>query len=173
MTQFGAHSESTSPARKRIEQRALELGAARREAERAKAIDAERAARDAEAEREALAAYAVVKEAADRRRRELSDRFERAFLASKDRTYTMREIVEETARKHGVTANEILGDGRRKVAVIPRREAMWLCHTLTSHSASAIGRFFGGRDHTTILHAIKRYEEHLAETRAALDMEGA
>ena len=179
MTQFGSHSESTSPARKRIEERAYELRTSRIEAKRLAAQEAERRIAAAAAEqarrRDAVLRAmnrAALLAAAERRRKALTGRFERAFEMTKGRVSTMREIVAETARKHGVTVNEIMSDSRRMCIVMPRREAMWLCHALTSNSVSAIARFFS-RDPTTVLHAIDKYEEHLAEVRAALDMEGA
>jgi chromosomal replication initiator protein len=52
----------------------------------------------------------------------------------------------------------------------PRQTAMWLCKQLTTRSLPDIGRRFGGRDHTTVLHAVRRIEE-LKQTDAQLSQD--
>jgi len=51
--------------------------------------------------------------------------------------------------------------------VWPRQAAMYLCKELTTQSLPAIGRAFGGRDHTTVLHACKRVAAHIATSPPA------
>jgi chromosomal replication initiator protein len=62
---------------------------------------------------------------------------------------------------------------RKRAIVRPRQIAMYLCNKLTARSVSEIGRKFGGRDHTTVLNAIRRIESLIGEDdRVAKDVEG-
>ena len=65
-------------------------------------------------------------------------------------------IQEVVASAFGVTVKDLVGE-RRWVAR-PRQVAMYLCRDLTAHSLPVIGRHFGGRDHTTVMHAIRVVE---------------
>ena len=58
---------------------------------------------------------------------------------------------------------DLLSPRRARVVARPRQVAMWLAKTLTSKSLPDIGRRFGGRDHTTVIHACKTIEK-LKET---------
>ena len=58
-----------------------------------------------------------------------------------------------------VSADEILSKQRTKKVIKPRQVAMWFSRELTSHSLIEIGLFFNGRDHTTVLHAIRNINE--------------
>ena len=62
---------------------------------------------------------------------------------------------------------DILSSRRTAVVVKPRQVAMFLAKTLTMRSLPEIGRRFGGRDHTTVLHAVRKIEA-LAQTDSAL-----
>jgi hypothetical protein len=64
-------------------------------------------------------------------------------------------IVTAVADAFGVTAEELLGRSRRRELIGPRHAAMALCRELTDLSYPAIARAFGGRDHTTVLHAVR------------------
>lgn len=75
---------------------------------------------------------------------------------------TMREIIKQVAAKHGVTVTDIISERRPKPVVIARHEAMWRCKQETTNSLPAIGRAFGGRDHTTALAAIRKHEWRMA-----------
>jgi chromosomal replication initiator protein len=55
---------------------------------------------------------------------------------------------------------------RSRIVARPRQVAMYLSKQLTAHSLPEIGRKFGGRDHTTVMHACRRIEELLASDRA-------
>jgi chromosomal replication initiator protein len=55
---------------------------------------------------------------------------------------------------------------RARAVARPRQVAMYLCKQLTPRSLPEIGRKFGGRDHTTVMHAVKKVEELLAADRA-------
>lgn len=61
-----------------------------------------------------------------------------------------------------ITRAEIKSPRRDRTVVMARQVAMYLCKTLTQQSLPAIGRRFGGRDHTTVLHAVRKAEAILA-----------
>ena len=60
---------------------------------------------------------------------------------------------------------EFLSKKRNKQLVTPRHVAMYLCRKLTDASLPLIGEAFGGRDHTTVLHAIEKIEQELNENK--------
>lgn len=62
-------------------------------------------------------------------------------------------IVETTAEYFTFTTEPLIGKSRRKEIVFARQIAMFLCKELTGASLKAIGNFFGGRDHTTVMHS--------------------
>jgi hypothetical protein len=76
---------------------------------------------------------------------------------------TMREIVREVARKHGVSVNDIVSERRPRAVVLARHEAMWRCKQETTCSLPQIGRAIGGRDHTTVLHGVRMHQERMSE----------
>ncbi len=68
------------------------------------------------------------------------------------------KIQKLTARHFNISLDELLSKRRARVIARPRQIAMYLCKTLTTRSLPDIGRRFGGRDHTTVIHAVKRIE---------------
>jgi len=76
---------------------------------------------------------------------------------------TMREIIKQVAGKHRVTVNDILSERRARNVVAARHEAMWRCKMETTNSLPHIGRVFGGRDHSTVIHAVKKHEQRMRE----------
>lgn len=72
---------------------------------------------------------------------------------------SLRRIINATARLHGLTAADLTGPSRRRQVAWARGVAMYLARTLTGRSLQAIGRGFGDRDHTTVLHGIRVTEE--------------
>jgi chromosomal replication initiator protein len=74
------------------------------------------------------------------------------------------EVIQEAvARHYGITLDELVGEKRTKRIVVPRQVAMFLCRELTDASLPAIGRAFGGRDHTTVLYAVQKVTKQLPE----------
>jgi chromosomal replication initiator protein len=65
-------------------------------------------------------------------------------------------IQEEVARYYNVSIDELVGDKRTKRVVAPRQVAMYLARELTDLSLPAIGRAFGGRDHSTVIYAVNK-----------------
>src|SRR5258708_7004591 len=69
------------------------------------------------------------------------------------------EVIQHTvARQYGVTRTDILSQRRTAAVVRPRQVAMYLAKTMTLRSLPEIGRLFGGRDHTTVLHAVRKID---------------
>ncbi|MCG2712644.1 MAG: chromosomal replication initiator protein DnaA [Candidatus Omnitrophica bacterium] len=66
---------------------------------------------------------------------------------------TLDKIIKLVADNFEIKVSDIKKGGRSKVIAFPRHIAMYLSRELTNHSLSEIGEFFGGRDHTTVLHA--------------------
>ncbi len=74
------------------------------------------------------------------------------------------EVIQEAvARHYGITLDELVGEKRTKRVVVPRKVAMFLCRELTEASLPAIGRAFGGRDHTTVLYAVQKVTKQMPE----------
>ena len=70
------------------------------------------------------------------------------------------------AEHFNIKLAEMTSSRRARVVARPRQVAMYLAKQLTSRSLPEIGRKFGGRDHTTVMHAVKKIEELIASDRA-------
>jgi chromosomal replication initiator protein len=79
------------------------------------------------------------------------------------RARTLKEIQEETCDAFGVSMEALLSPSRAAPVAWPRQVAMYLARELTDQTLPAIGRAFGGRNHTTVLHACKRAAQRIAE----------
>ena len=71
-----------------------------------------------------------------------------------------------TADYFGLTVEDLCGSSRSRVLVTARQIAMYLCRELTDLSLPKIGAQFGGRDHTTVMHADRKIRSLMAERRA-------
>lgn len=78
----------------------------------------------------------------------------------------VQKVLQEVCKKFNVEATEVKGKCRSKEVVIPRQVAMYLTRILTDSSLPSIGKAFGGKDHSTVLHACKKIEERIARDRA-------
>ena len=76
---------------------------------------------------------------------------------------TLEEIQRRVAEFFQVEITEIRGIRRQRSILYPRQVAMFLCRRLTEASLPEIGRAFGGRDHTTVLHAVGKIEQEIAQ----------
>ena len=70
----------------------------------------------------------------------------------------MEDVVRKVVEITGINENNIVGKSRKKEFVEARQTAMFLCRSLLDASLSSVGMYFGGRDHTTVMHAIKTIE---------------
>ena len=79
---------------------------------------------------------------------------------------TVDRIQRAVCEVFSVTPTDMVSKRRARIIARPRQVAMYLCKKLTKRSLPDIGRRFGGRDHTTVMHAVKRIEELRAEDAA-------
>ena len=79
---------------------------------------------------------------------------------------TASTIIAQTATYFGLSVEEIVGTGRSRRLVSARQIGMYLCRELTDMPLIRIGDEFGGRDHTTVMHANKKISELMKERRA-------
>ena len=89
----------------------------------------------------------------------------RDLLVIQDRQISIENIQRVVAEYYKIKISDILSKRRNRTIARPRQMAMYLAKKLTNHSLPEIGDAFGGRDHTTVLHACKRIAE-LKETSA-------
>jgi chromosomal replication initiator protein len=81
----------------------------------------------------------------------------------------IEDIQKLVASRYNVSRSDILSERRTAAVVRPRQIAMYLSKVLTLRSLPEIGRRFGGRDHTTVLHAVRKIEKALGEDNALQD----
>ncbi len=81
------------------------------------------------------------------------------LLRANDRRVTVDEIQRKVAEHYTIKLADMVSIRRARAVARPRQVAMYLCKQLTSRSLPEIGRKFGGRDHTTVIHAVKKVEE--------------
>lgn len=79
---------------------------------------------------------------------------------------TATAVIGQTAAYFGLTIEDLCGSSRSRVLVTARQIAMYLCRELTDLSLPKIGQAFGGRDHTTVMHANRKIRELMAERRS-------
>ncbi|MDC0073626.1 chromosomal replication initiator protein DnaA [Alphaproteobacteria bacterium] len=83
----------------------------------------------------------------------------RDLLRSNDRRITIEDIQKRVAEHYNIRIAEMHSARRARAVARPRQVAMYLAKQLTSRSLPEIGRKFGGRDHTTVMHAVRRIDE--------------
>ena len=84
------------------------------------------------------------------------------ILRSSDRKLTIEEIQRKVAEHYNIRLSDMTGPKRLRNIARPRQVAMYLAKQLTPRSLPEIGRRFGGRDHTTIMHGVRKIEELMA-----------
>jgi chromosomal replication initiator protein len=93
-------------------------------------------------------------------------------LRQSERKVTVEEIQRKVAEHYNVRLSDLVGPKRLRAIARPRQVAMFLAKSLTTRSLPDIGRRFGGRDHTTIMHGIRKIEELRAtDSQLAEDIE--
>ena len=84
------------------------------------------------------------------------------ILRASDRKVTIEEIQRKVAEHYNIRLSDMIGPKRLRTIARPRQVAMYLAKQLTPRSLPEIGRRFGGRDHTTIMHGVRKIEELMA-----------
>jgi chromosomal replication initiator protein len=94
------------------------------------------------------------------------------LLRANDRRVTIEEIQKRVAEHYNIRLGDMHSARRARAVARPRQVAMYLAKQLTPRSLPEIGRKFGGRDHTTVMHAVRKIEELKAQDRTlAEDLE--
>jgi chromosomal replication initiator protein len=94
------------------------------------------------------------------------------ILRISERKVTIDEIIRKVADHYNLRMSDLLSARRARQVARPRQVAMYLAKTLTSRSLPDIGRRFGGRDHTTVIHAVRKIEElRMSDSQIAEDVE--
>ena len=94
------------------------------------------------------------------------------ILRASDRKITVEEIQRRVSEHYNIRLSEMIGPRRVRTIARPRQIAMYLAKKMTSRSLPEIGRRFGGRDHTTVMHGVRRIEELKAtDNQIAEDLE--
>jgi chromosomal replication initiator protein len=81
------------------------------------------------------------------------------ILRASDRKVTMDEIMKKICHYYNVRMSDLLSPRRSRNIARPRQMAMYLSKNMTSRSYPEIGKQFGNRDHTTVMHAVRKIEE--------------
>ncbi|MGF1660402.1 MAG: chromosomal replication initiator protein DnaA [Rubrimonas sp.] len=89
------------------------------------------------------------------------------LIKQHDRKVTIEEIMRKVAEHYCLRMSDMTSARRARAVARPRQVAMYLAKTLTTKSLPDIGRRFGGRDHTTVMHAVRKIEQ-LSETDAQI-----
>ena len=93
-------------------------------------------------------------------------------LRDSERKISVEEIQRKVSEHYNIRLSDMIGPKRLRSYARPRQVAMYLCKQMTSRSLPEIGRRFGGRDHTTVMHGVKRIEElKVSDGQIAEDLE--
>ena len=94
------------------------------------------------------------------------------ILKASERKVTVEEIQRRVSEHYSIRLSDMIGPKRVRAIARPRQIAMYLSKQMTSRSLPEIGRRFGGRDHTTVMHGVRRIEELKAsDSQIADDLE--
>ncbi|MFL5295879.1 MAG: chromosomal replication initiator protein DnaA [Phenylobacterium sp.] len=83
----------------------------------------------------------------------------RPHLSCNERKVTVDQIQKTVSEHYNLKQADLISERRARAVARPRQVAMWLAKQITTRSLPDIGRRFGGRDHTTVLHAVRRIEQ--------------
>lgn len=91
------------------------------------------------------------------------------LLALQDKQVSLENIQRRTAEYYKIKVSDLMSKRRTRSVARPRQMAMALAKDLTNHSLPEIGESFGGRDHTTVLHACRKIAELKAQDSDILE----
>jgi chromosomal replication initiator protein len=83
---------------------------------------------------------------------------------------SIQRIQQTVSDRFGISTDELCSDKRSQNIVYPRQVAMYLSRELTDSSLPKIGREFGGRDHTTVIHATSKITRLIREDRSVYNL---
>ncbi len=90
-------------------------------------------------------------------------------VAGQPKPVTPQAVLDTTAEMFGLTVDDLCGKSRSRPLVTARQIAMYVLRQTTSFSYPAIGKVFGNRDHTTVMHAVSKIEGRMRERKAIYD----
>ena len=94
------------------------------------------------------------------------------ILRASERKVTIEEIQRKVSEHYNIRLSDMIGPKRVRTIARPRQIAMFLCKQMTTRSLPEIGRRFGGRDHTTIMHGVRKIEElRASDSQISEDLE--
>ncbi|MBQ2261870.1 MAG: chromosomal replication initiator protein DnaA [Loktanella sp.] len=94
------------------------------------------------------------------------------ILKASDRKVTVEEIQRKVSEHYNIRLSDMIGPKRVRNYARPRQMAMYLAKQMTNRSLPEIGRRFGGRDHTTVMHGVRKIEElKVLDSQIADDLE--
>ena len=116
---------------------------------------------------EGAAAKVVAMAAADRTEVSMATarRALREYRALKEGPVSLEAIAKAVARRFEVSLKDLSGRSRLRSIAVPRQVAIYIAKQLTNYSLGEIGRYFGGRNHSTVLYAANRIAAELSENR--------
>ena len=89
----------------------------------------------------------------------------RDLLRSNEKSVNIEEVQKKVAERYNLKVSDMYSSKRARNIARPRQIAMYLSKTLTVHSLAEIGKKFGGKDHTTVMHAIKKIDVLLKDDK--------
>jgi chromosomal replication initiator protein len=99
----------------------------------------------------------------------LAERLLADIVADAHRPLTPRQMLETIADFFGFSVEQLCGKSRQRPLVLARQIGMFLFRALTDLSFPAIAREFGGRDHTTVIHAVDKVQKLMTERQQVYD----
>ncbi|MFN0155163.1 MAG: chromosomal replication initiator protein DnaA [Gaiella sp.] len=92
------------------------------------------------------------------------------FPGEEAQPVTIERIQDVVCSRFDIPHAELIGQKRHQAVTYPRQVAMYLCRELTSASLPRIGKEFGGRDHTTVIHATSKIKQLISQDRAVYNL---
>ena len=86
-----------------------------------------------------------------------------SIVGSKKRVTSVKKIAESVAEFYNISMEDLIKQSRKKEYVKPRQIAMYLIRKELDNSFPSIGDFFGGRDHTTVIHAVDKINKLISQ----------
>ena len=96
---------------------------------------------------------------------ELAEEALKGVVVSRTRKLTLSDVMSVVTAHFSVSARELTGKGRTRAVGLPRQICMYLCRQTPEQSLEEIGRFFGNRDHTTVIYAVQKIKKRVKEDR--------
>jgi chromosomal replication initiator protein len=87
------------------------------------------------------------------------------ILSDRHKMISIDNIQKNVASFYNISISDLKSSKKLKIYALPRQVAMYLCRTMTKSSFPEIGEKFGGKDHSTVIHAVRQTEKRLNEDR--------